>query len=160
MKAKIINYASRKYAEVEHEILYIEYRNGLPFDVWTAYFVPEATNGAYWRLCTWDFFKNQDDPNDIRYYMSGSGGRIEDGIDAPHFCSPIEVWLSDKIKFIGQPTNIILLKKPKGNPFNDAEQSLGYTHCEQCGMDVDDCMSNELLCGCGKYNELGGIDYN
>lgn len=160
MKAIITDYYSRNHEEVEHEVLYVEYRGEVPFEVVTAMYVPKATCGPYWRIYHWDFFLNMRYEDDLRYYNCGSGGSINDGITAPQFVSPVEVWISDKIKFNGKPANAILLGEPKGNPFENAGQSLFYSHCERCGMDVDNSDFNSVLpCGCGEYDDDGNILY-
>jgi hypothetical protein len=140
----------------KHKLLYVEYSGNKPSYVITAFFVPTAICGAYWRLVGWDFFFNENDKNDLMYFESWSGGRIEDGIYATEFKKGTHrVWKSEEVKFVEIPKNVKMLDKPiTQNPFLHAQQSLGYTCCKECGMCIDDdyCIS-ELPCGHAYWDE-------
>jgi hypothetical protein len=151
-----------KIDDVLHKLLYVEYDGRVPFYVVTAHFVPEAICGAYWRLCGWDFFFDQDDKGMPMYYESSSGGSIEDGIEAPKFIrNKRKIWKSEEIQFRGTPENCIVLDKPyQKNPFRNRYESSGYTVCEVCGMSFDiDSRSEEFPCGHAYWDEEYEVKY-
>lgn len=133
-------YRGSRLITTEHRVLYIEYIDGTPFNVMTACNIPDAVGGAYWCMHHWDFFKNCGDNDDVMYYNSGFGGcAYKDGINAPHFVegSSVEIWKDKDVPFIGEPKNAVILAEPKGNPFDNASESLGYDHCDRCGHDIN-----------------------
>ena len=123
--------------EEKHKLLYVEYDGDLPQSAVTATFV-ETANKPYWRLYYWDVFANGGDKNDMKFFNSTHGGSIEDGIDAPLFVNPTEVWISNELKLNGKSKNMILIKKTKGNPFKNASESESYRYCKECNCHYDD----------------------
>nr|DAV24060.1 MAG TPA: PR domain zinc finger protein-binding domain, TRANSCRIPTION [Caudoviricetes sp.] len=130
------------WVDVEHKLLYVEYRENIPHSVITAFYVPEADE-PYWRKVYWDFFANGGDTNDIRYYESGSGGSLEEGIEACDFTEPIEVWISPDTTIKGKFVNAVFLPKPKNNPFEEAQETSSYIYCKECNEFYDDYMESE-----------------
>lgn len=125
-----------------HKIAYIDYREDIPHQVYTSYFVTGADK-PYWTLVTWDFFPNDGDKKDIRAYESGIGGNPK-RIQAPQWADGYtgKYWLSKEAKLIGKPVNAIRLEIPirvKGyygntsvNPFKVAEITNDRNYCEMC----------------------------
>lgn len=143
MKVTIPNYDSRNgWIDVEHKLLYVEYREDIPFAAITAFYVPEADK-PYWRKVYWDFFPNGGDTNDMRYYENGSGGSLEEGINACKFAKLVEVWISSEIVIKGEFVNAVFLPKPKGDPFKEAQETPSYIYCKKCNEYYDDYMEPE-----------------
>ena len=143
MKVTVPKYDSRNgWTDVEHKLLYVEYRGGIPHEVVTAFFVPEAKK-PYWRKVYWDFFPNGGETDDIRYFESGSGGSLEDGIDAYKFTEAIEIWISPEVSIKGEFVNAVFLPEPKRNPFKDAQETPSYVYCKKCDKYYDDYMEPE-----------------
>lgn len=143
MKVTIPKYDSGSgWVGVEHKLLYVEYRGDIPFAAITAFYVSEADK-PYWRKVYWDIFPNGGDTNDMRYYESGSGGSLEEGIDAYGFTESVEVWVSPEITIKDKFVNAVFLLKPKGNPFEDAQETPSYIYCEKCDEYYDDYMEPE-----------------
>ena len=130
------------WVDVEHKLLYVEYRGDIPHEVVTAFYVPKADE-PYWRKVYWDFFPNGGETSDIRYFESGSGGSIEDGIDAYKFTEPIEIWVSSEVVIKGEFANAVFLPEPKRNPFKDAQETPSYVYCKKCDEYYDDYMEPE-----------------
>lgn len=143
MKVIVPKYDSRTgWVDVEHKLLYVGYRGNIPHEVVTVFYVPEADE-PYWRKVYWDFFPNGGDTNDIRYFESGSGGSLEEGIDAYKFTEPVEVWVSPEVTIKGEFVNAVFLPKPKSNPFEEAEETPSYVYCKECDEYFDDYMESE-----------------
>lgn len=143
MKVTIPRYDSRSgWVDVEHKLLSVEYIGGIPHEVITAFYVPEA-NEPYWRKVYWDFFPNGGDVTDIRYFESGSGGSLEEGIDAYKFTEPVEVWISPETNIKGEFVNAVFLLKPKSNPFEEASETPSYVYCKECDEYYDNYMEPE-----------------
>lgn len=143
MKVTIPDFDPRsEWKDVEHELLYVEYRGDIPFAAITAYYVSEADK-PYWRKVYWDIFPNGGDTNDMKYFESGSGGSLEEGINAHVFTKPVEVWVSPGVAIKGKFVNAVFLPKPKGNPFEDAEETPSCIYCEKCDEYYDDYMEPE-----------------
>ena len=104
--------------------------------------MPEADK-PYWRKVYWDFFPNGGDTNDMRYYENGSGGSLEEGINACKFAKPVEVWISSEIVIKGEFVNAVFLPKPKGDPFKEAQETPSYIYCKKCNEYYDDYMEPE-----------------
>jgi hypothetical protein len=128
----------------EHEVVYIEYRDGLPFDVKTLAFIG-TVDKPYWRLFHWDFFLNNGDKDDLRHYNSGSGGSKKD-IRAPQFIDGYtgKIWVRSDIKLRGKGSNFKIIKHPlrlniynsdskTTNPFKASEESNSEEYCDKCG---------------------------
>lgn len=119
-----------------HEVIYIEYEDGIPFSVWTRFYVKEA---SYWRNVFWIFFEE----NQIfMAFEEGSGGNLyaiqwaEGGKNTGVF------WLKSGIDVIGEFKNYKRLEKPlllknvwgkNRNPFKIAQITDGAEYCEECG---------------------------
>lgn len=152
-----------------HTVVYIEYQDDLPHNVQTVYYVPDATGGPYFRLNWWDFFPNNGDKEDLRYYKSGSGGDLKK-IQAPQFVDGCvgEYWISDDAGFDGEPKNARRLSTPKAlrrwdntitlNPFEASEETYSMEYCQQCGQaSIDTCEEHMYFDDKG---ELRYIDNN
>ncbi len=132
-----------------HEIIYVDYQKGIPHSVVTKFYVPNAVNGAYWRPVWWDFFAENGDLTDVRFYESGSGGNAQE-LNAPQWIDGYtgKYWESDDVTFKGEVKNGKRLKKLKrfgstwgksSNPFEHTEQVSSYEYCERCGNCVTQC---------------------
>ncbi len=134
--------------KTQHEIVYIDYLNGLPDNVYTMFFVDTAKK-PYWRLTHYIIFPNNGDINDLRAYEYGSGGNPQK-INAPTWADGYtgKYWLSSKVKFNGKAKNALQLQKPlriKGyygntsiNPFKISEITHSHNYCEECGKESTD----------------------
>lgn len=133
----------------EHKIIYVDYQKGIPHSVITKFYVPKATNGAYWRPVYWDFFAENGDLTDVRYFQSGSGGNA-DIISAPKWIDGYlgHYWIDEKTKFDSEVQNGKLLKKLKlfgstwgksKNPFEYTEEVSSYEFCARCGHNLTQC---------------------
>lgn len=120
----------------EHEIIYIEYSDKNR--------VHSAITEYKHRLTNWDFFDNNGDKTDIRFYNSGCGGDKKK-IQAPNWCEGFKgkYWLSKYAKLKGK-SNGVQLEKPftlKGykcssiNPFKIGEETGSREYCEECGYE-------------------------
>ncbi|MES3018173.1 MAG: hypothetical protein V4721_10350 [Bacteroidota bacterium] len=137
----------------EHEVVYIDYQEGsVPHQVYTV----KVENGC---LYTWDFFANNGDKTDIRFYNSGFGGSRKK-IQASNWIDEFigQYWLVTGVKLNGK-SNGIKLEKPlriKGysstsiNPFKIGEETCSREYCEECG-----CESTEF-CYKHKYEDDEG----
>jgi hypothetical protein len=121
----------------EHKVVYIDYRDGnIPHQVYT------VCLDKYRQLFTWDFFANNGDKRDIRYYNAGVGGDKE--IQASNWAKGVkgQYWLDINSCLDGK-SNGKRLKQPlrvKGysgstsiNPFMVAEETNNREYCEECG---------------------------
>ena len=119
----------------KHEILYIEYDGKVPHSVFTI-----DENG---HSTSWDFFANNGDKTDIRFYNSGSGYRKDEKIPASTWVNGHEqkYWLNKEMKLKGK-SNGIKIDKPLRisgygnssiNPFKIAEETNSREYCEECG---------------------------
>lgn len=148
-----------------HTVVYIEYKDGLPFNVKTIFYVPTAKT-PFWRLVDWDFFPNNGDCDDMRYFESGSGGTCKD-IPAPKWVDGYigKFWLGSGIKLKGRVKNGLKLASPKRlqayynnnfktsiNPFLCAEETHSREHCEMCGHESTE------FCDKHKYMDDDGND--
>jgi hypothetical protein len=135
-----------------HEIIYIDYNGSFPHQVYTI----DENGHSY----SWDFFLNNGNKKDLRYYNSGSGYRQEDKIQAPNWIKGCEqkLWLGIGTKLKGK-TNGLILSKPlrvKGyssssvDPFKVSEETHNREYCEECG-----CESTEF-CHEHKYDDDNG----
>ena len=126
----------------EHKIIYIEYSGKIPHSVVTIFYVPNATDGPYWRPVFWDFFANRGDDADIYAYKYGSGGDYKQ-LQAPQWIDGHtgEFWISPEASFRDDPKNFVQLQKPKRvkgynsssiNPFKIAEITNNHEYCEVC----------------------------
>jgi len=126
----------------KHIITYVDYQNGIPHSVITKFYVPKAVNGAYWRAVYWDFFAEQGDLTDVRYYESGSGGNADE-IDAPQWIDGYigKYWINKDVVFKGEVKNGKQLKNLKRfgstwgkskNPFKHTEEVHHYEFCARC----------------------------
>lgn len=122
----------------KHEVVYIDYRDGnIPHQVYT------VCLDKYRQLFAWDFFSNNGDKRDIRYYNSGFGGNDKE-IQASNWAKKGigKYWLAQKSCLNGK-SNGTRLKEPlriKGyagntsiNPFMVAEHTNCREYCEECG---------------------------
>ena len=120
----------------EHEIRYIDYNSRTPHTVFT---IDEEGHSF-----SWDFFANNGDNTDIRYYNAGSGYRIDEKIPAPNWVVGMEqkYWLGKGVKLKGK-SNGIKIETPlriKGyfntssvDPFKVGEETHSREYCEECG---------------------------
>jgi len=119
-----------------HEVIYIEYGDKNR--------VHSAITEDKYGLTSWDFFDNNGDKTDVRFYNSGGGGDKKK-IQAPNWVEGFKgkYWLSDGAKLKGK-SNGIQLQKPmrvKGykcssiNPFKIGEETNCREYCEECGYE-------------------------
>ena len=149
----------------EHIVVYIEYKDGLPFNVKTIFYVSTAKK-PYWRLVDWDFFANNGQPDDIRYYNAGSGGNHK-SIQAPQWIDGYKgkYWLHSDAKLKGKVKNGLRLTNPKrltayymscskthANPFLCAEETHSKEYCEMCGYESTEfCDEHKYMDKQGNY---------
>ena len=144
----------------KHRVVYIEYRDNLPFEVNTIFYV-DTSKKPYWRKVGWDFFPNNGDKKCIMAYEHCSGGSHKK-IQAPKFAdgNNVKYWLADDAKFSGKPKNIERIDKPirvKGylgntsvNPFKIAEITHSREYCEVCDQESTE------FCHEHKYDDKDG----
>lgn len=132
-----------------HDVVYIEYHDGKPFDVKTSLHIPYAVPAPYNRLHNWDFERNEHWGGDLMFYLSGSGGHAEI-ISAPKFVDGtkgVKIWIKDGHTFDGTPENCVVIKKPlvirqgkhqSKNPFVIAEEVSATCYCDRCDGRVGD----------------------
>ncbi len=121
----------------EHEVIYIDYRDGnIPHQVYTI-----ETKTRY--STSWDFFANNGQKDDIRFYNSGSGYN-KNKVPASNWAVPNSgiYWIGTDVKLKGK-SNGIKLEKPlrvkdsyRGssiNPFKIGEETYSREYCEECG---------------------------
>ncbi len=137
----------------EHEVIYIDYGYGnIPHQVYTI----EVETG-YTR--SWDFFANNGEKDDIRFYDAGSGYKKNE-ISAPNWVDRGrgKYWIGAAVKFKGR-SNGIKLEKPlriKGyngssiNPFKVSEETNCREYCEECGYESTE------FCDEHKYEDTKG----
>lgn len=124
-----------------HYVIYIEYQNNIPSTVFTIHFIT-TSDKPYWRLYSWDFYKNNDDKNDLIFYNSGSGGD-ERSIYASHWIDGYvgQYWIAEKVKLKGRVINgkKVDLKRIKQyncssvNPFKVSNMVYNIEYCDRCG---------------------------
>jgi hypothetical protein len=139
-----------------HEIVYIEYSDGLPFKVLTQKCITTSKK-PYWRIYEWDFFANNGDKDDFRAYNSGSGsGRVYKWAGFND-----EFWLRPGLVYNDEIKSGTRLKNPKPldhgetktmNPFTVAEITDNCEYCEDCGHDSTE------FCYEHKYTDEDGND--
>lgn len=140
----------------EVEVIYIEYGyNNIPHQVFTI-----ETETGYSK--SWDFFCNNGQKNDIRFYNAGSGYNKNEKIQAPNWvdANKGKYWIANEVKLKGK-SNGIKLEKPirvKGyfksssiNPFKIAEETNSREYCEECGYESTE------FCYKHKYEDSKGI---
>jgi len=130
-----------------HKVVYIDYSNGVPHLVVTQEYIPDATNGPYWRNNFWDCFANEGDNSDLYLHHSGSGGEIQAPIWADGYTGIF--WMDESCKFKGEPKNYKRIKHPRiikslrgasRNPFIIAEVTHCNEFCEVCNhSSIDVC---------------------
>ena len=125
--------------EIENEIqhvIYIEYFEGIPHSVITAYkyndrLIPE----------NWDFFQDLGNGMQLSYHNSGGGGDVSI-IECPEFYNPEKwkVWHDKRIVFKNDK-NVKVLKNPivlsdvvnkSRNPFNVSVEVYNEQYCKEC----------------------------
>ena len=157
----------------EHIIVYIEYQDGLPFDVKTIFYVPNAKK-PYWRLVDWDFFPNNGQKDNMRYYESGGGGSHK-SIQSPQWADGYtgKYWMHQEAKFKGKVKNGKRLKNPKQlpayylsqsathiNPFLCAEGTYSKEYCEMCGHESTEfCDEHKYMDDHGNERYLHNKEY-
>lgn len=136
----------------KHETIYIEYNGKYPHQVYTI----DEDGHSY----SWDFFLNNGDKSDLRFYNSGSGYRKKDKIPAPNWVKGHEqnLWLSEGTKLKGKTNGKVLQKPLRINggyntsidPFKVSWETNCSEYCEECG-----CNSTEF-CYKHKYEDSEG----
>jgi len=134
-----------------HRVVFIEYCNRLPHSVTTELiYKKEGSGQSHTVLYHWDFFPNNGDNSDMRYYNSGSGGYDSVSLPVIHWADGYTgiYWISSDFHFGGEVKNGKQLKHPirlskfgggySDNPFNVAWETSNYDHCEDCGKSGDD----------------------
>ena len=148
-----------------HYVIYVEYINKRPHLVNSVSYIPNAVNGAYWRLYHWDFKLNDNDSKDLIAYNSGSGG-CEKDIVAPNFIknkNVAEIWISDGIELQGKGANFTLINElielenyfeKSKNPFEIAEIVDNIEYCPKCKSYSRDFCDQHLY-----YHDDGTVRY-
>ncbi len=137
-----------------HYVIYVEYQEGIPHDVRTVEYIPNATNGPYWCLTSWDFFAEKGCVENIKAYESGGGGN-ENSIYAPNFIDGYlgEYWLAEGVNLIGSPKNAKRLDSLKiiesyisksTNPFDVAEIAYDQQWCPKCNSYSEEFCNEHL----------------
>ncbi len=121
-----------------HKVIYIEYHeNNIPHLVYT------VCLDKYFNVYSWDFFANNNNKDDIRYYNSGWGGSSKE-IPASNWAKGHKgrYWIDSQSKLTGKSNGTKLIKplRIKGyynntsiNPFKVSEETHSREYCEECG---------------------------
>ena len=130
--------------EEPHRIIAIYYIDDLPNEVITSRLIPNATDGPYNRVHSWDFDPNKHWGGDYMFYNSFSGGSDDEGLSNPNYTkkAKAKAWLADGIKFKEPVKHITIIdkpielkrshNKPTMNPFEFAEAVSSTCYCKVC----------------------------
>ncbi len=140
-----------------HRVVYIEYHDGIPFDVITDEF------DGY--MHHFDFEPDCKGFEKLMFHNTGSGGKIT-AIQAPHIadgCTGVAYWMHPEAKFKGRPKNITRIEAPIEidghiNPFELGRKIGGVEYCKFCDKwyDEDLCPEHHIITDEGDLQYFDG----
>jgi len=129
-----------------HEVIYIEYRDGLPFEVITRKWI-EFDGGEHWIYQYWDGFYHGGDKESLYLYNNGCGPSKAIELTKYDDGAGITYWAEKHIELKGDMQIHNRLKRPKlvgsidksRNPFRVGYIATSMEYCPRC----EECYADE-----------------